>query len=168
MQRRTICEIPYSMEMRRVDLPPLNPRWNSTLYRCFLWLSPGSSAGSMHFLIFISQAVYMVLILSSYVQIVDVIDQSHPSTRMLPVQWEVLDEMYWDFTIQSKCYHLILFRYNFKSDPRALGAIVLLAANETSYTGSYSIFLVILLHMSNETSIQIRVLAHITKEYHTQ
>jgi type 1 glutamine amidotransferase len=48
---------------------------------------------------------------------VDVIDNSHPSTSMLPAQWHVQDEM-----------------YNFKSDPRAVGAIVVLSANESSYT----------------------------------
>ncbi|KDQ57249.1 hypothetical protein JAAARDRAFT_58716 [Jaapia argillacea MUCL 33604] len=48
---------------------------------------------------------------------VDVIDASHPSTSMLPSQWHVQDEM-----------------YNFKSDPRSLGAVVLLSANESSYT----------------------------------
>ena len=31
-------------------------------------------------------------------------------------------------------YH-VLCRYNFKSDPRAVGAIVMLSANESSYTG---------------------------------
>jgi len=48
---------------------------------------------------------------------VDVIDASHPSTSMLPTEWHVQDEM-----------------YNFKSDPRAVGAIVILSANESSYT----------------------------------
>lgn len=48
--------------------------------------------------------------------IVDVVDASHSSTSMLPTEWHVRDEM-----------------YNFKSDPRALGATVLLAANESSY-----------------------------------
>ncbi|EGN99081.1 hypothetical protein SERLA73DRAFT_181885 [Serpula lacrymans var. lacrymans S7.3] len=47
---------------------------------------------------------------------VDVIDSSHPSTSMLPAEWHVQDEM-----------------YNFKSDPRANGAIVVLSANESSY-----------------------------------
>ncbi|KAJ7242786.1 trehalose utilization-domain-containing protein [Mycena haematopus] len=41
---------------------------------------------------------------------------SHPSTIMLPAEWHIQEEM-----------------YNFKSDPRAIGAIVLLAANESSY-----------------------------------
>ncbi|KAG6898198.1 hypothetical protein C0992_003310 [Termitomyces sp. T32_za158] len=49
-------------------------------------------------------------------QIVDVLNNTHPSTSMLPAQWHVRDEM-----------------YNFKSDPRAVGAVVLLAANESSY-----------------------------------
>ncbi|KAJ6577365.1 class I glutamine amidotransferase-like protein [Mycena capillaripes] len=48
--------------------------------------------------------------------IVDVLDASHPSTSMLPAQWHIQEEM-----------------YNFKSDPRAIGAVVLLAANESSY-----------------------------------
>ncbi|KAF7330314.1 Class I glutamine amidotransferase-like protein [Mycena venus] len=47
---------------------------------------------------------------------VDVLDATHPSTSMLPAQWHIQEEM-----------------YNFKSDPRAIGAIVLLAANESSY-----------------------------------
>jgi len=29
-------------------------------------------------------------------------------------------------------------RYNFKSDPRSVGAIVVLAANESSYSGKHS------------------------------
>ncbi|KAI0050441.1 class I glutamine amidotransferase-like protein [Auriscalpium vulgare] len=49
--------------------------------------------------------------------IVDVIDATHPSTSMLPAQWSVRDEM-----------------YNFKSDPRSVGAVVVLSANESSYT----------------------------------
>ncbi|KAA1472199.1 class I glutamine amidotransferase-like protein [Dentipellis sp. KUC8613] len=48
---------------------------------------------------------------------VDVIDASHPSTSMLPAQWHVQDEM-----------------YNFKSDPRSVGAVVILSADESSYT----------------------------------
>ncbi|KAF8199638.1 trehalose utilization-domain-containing protein [Pholiota molesta] len=47
---------------------------------------------------------------------VDVLDTTHPSTSMLPVIWGVQDEA-----------------YNFKSDPRTLGATVILAANESSY-----------------------------------
>ncbi|VDB84723.1 unnamed protein product [Peniophora sp. CBMAI 1063] len=47
---------------------------------------------------------------------VDVIDSSHPATSMLPAQWHVQDEM-----------------YNFKSDPRSIGAVVLLSANDSSY-----------------------------------
>lgn len=47
---------------------------------------------------------------------VDVIGPSHPSTAAIPSAWKVVDEM-----------------YNFKSDPRSLGAIVVLAANESSY-----------------------------------
>ncbi|KAK7032871.1 class I glutamine amidotransferase-like protein, partial [Favolaschia claudopus] len=41
---------------------------------------------------------------------------SHPSTSMLPAQWHIQEEM-----------------YNFKSDPRAVGAVVVLSANESSY-----------------------------------
>ncbi|KAI0806110.1 class I glutamine amidotransferase-like protein [Irpex lacteus] len=47
---------------------------------------------------------------------VDVLDHSHPSTSMLPDQWQVYDEM-----------------YNFKSDPRSVGATVILSANDSSY-----------------------------------
>ncbi|KAF8907327.1 trehalose utilization-domain-containing protein [Gymnopilus junonius] len=47
---------------------------------------------------------------------VDVVGPSHPSTSMLPAQWNVQDEA-----------------YNFESNPRALGAIVVLSANESSY-----------------------------------
>ncbi|KAJ6631009.1 trehalose utilization-domain-containing protein [Mycena sp. CBHHK59/15] len=47
---------------------------------------------------------------------VDVLVASHPSTSMLPAGWHIQEEM-----------------YNFKSDPRAIGATVLLAANESSY-----------------------------------
>jgi len=49
--------------------------------------------------------------------VVDVVDNTHPSTKMLPAQWRLLDEM-----------------YNFESDPRAVGAKVLLTADETSYS----------------------------------
>ncbi|KZT29689.1 class I glutamine amidotransferase-like protein [Neolentinus lepideus HHB14362 ss-1] len=48
--------------------------------------------------------------------IVEVIDKSHPSTAALPDKWRVLDEM-----------------YNFKSDPRTVGAKVILTADENSY-----------------------------------
>jgi len=50
---------------------------------------------------------------------VDVVEKSHPSTSMLPDQWHVQDEM-----------------YNFKSDPRDVGATILLSANESSYIDS--------------------------------
>ncbi|KAK0204690.1 trehalose utilization-domain-containing protein [Desarmillaria ectypa] len=46
-----------------------------------------------------------------------VLDASHPSTKNLPADWPVRDEM-----------------YNFKSDPRSVGAIVVLTVNESSYT----------------------------------
>ncbi|EIN09780.1 class I glutamine amidotransferase-like protein [Punctularia strigosozonata HHB-11173 SS5] len=48
---------------------------------------------------------------------IDVIGPSHPSTSMLPAQWHVQEEF-----------------YNFKSDPRDVGAIVILSANDSSYT----------------------------------
>jgi type 1 glutamine amidotransferase len=41
---------------------------------------------------------------------------AHPSTAMLPAEWHIQEEM-----------------YNFKSDPRAIGAVVVLSANESSY-----------------------------------
>ncbi|KAG1734161.1 ThuA-like domain-containing protein [Suillus lakei] len=47
---------------------------------------------------------------------VDVLDKTHPSTVMLPDKWHLLDEM-----------------YNFESDPRAVGAKILLTADESSY-----------------------------------
>jgi type 1 glutamine amidotransferase len=47
---------------------------------------------------------------------VNVIGPSHPSTGGLPKQWHIADEM-----------------YNFKSDPRAVGATVLLSVDESSY-----------------------------------
>jgi Trehalose utilisation len=46
-------------------------------------------------------------------------DANHPSTSALPTRWQVQDEM-----------------YNFRSDPRGLGAVVLLSADETSYIGA--------------------------------
>jgi len=46
-----------------------------------------------------------------------VLDASHPSTENLPTDWPVRDEM-----------------YNFKSDPRSVGAIVILTVDESSYT----------------------------------
>ncbi|KAK0223106.1 class I glutamine amidotransferase-like protein [Armillaria fumosa] len=46
-----------------------------------------------------------------------VLDASHPSTQNLPTDWPVRDEM-----------------YNFKSDPRSVGAIVILTVDESSYT----------------------------------
>ncbi|KAH8118139.1 class I glutamine amidotransferase-like protein [Phellopilus nigrolimitatus] len=54
---------------------------------------------------------------------VDVTDASHPSTDMLPSQWHVQDEM-----------------YNFKSDPRSVGAVVILSANESSYITGLATF----------------------------
>ncbi|KAK0469903.1 class I glutamine amidotransferase-like protein [Desarmillaria tabescens] len=46
-----------------------------------------------------------------------VLDASHPSTESLPTDWPVRDEI-----------------YNFKSDPRSVGAIVILTVDESSYT----------------------------------
>jgi type 1 glutamine amidotransferase len=46
-----------------------------------------------------------------------VADPSHPSTAGLPPKWEIQDEI-----------------YNFNHDPRSLGAVVVLTADETSYT----------------------------------
>nr|VWO99763.1 Epl1 protein (Extracellular small protein 1) [Ganoderma boninense] len=51
---------------------------------------------------------------------VDVVGPSHPSTAGLMSVWPVRDEM-----------------YNFKSDPRAIGAVVVLSADESSYTAWY-------------------------------
>lgn len=47
-----------------------------------------------------------------------VLDSNHPSTMHLPGRWHVQDEI-----------------YNFVQDPRDLGAVVVLAADETSYIG---------------------------------
>ncbi|KAJ7592641.1 trehalose utilization-domain-containing protein [Mycena floridula] len=47
---------------------------------------------------------------------IDVVGDDHPSTSMLPREWHVQDEI-----------------YSFTSDPRALGAKVVLIANESSY-----------------------------------
>ncbi|TFK49891.1 class I glutamine amidotransferase-like protein [Heliocybe sulcata] len=48
---------------------------------------------------------------------INVLDNAHPSTNMLPAQWHVQEEI-----------------YNFKSDPRVIGATVVLSADETSYS----------------------------------
>src|SRR4051812_44113786 len=48
-----------------------------------------------------------------------VADPSHPSTAGLPPKWKIQDEI-----------------YNFNHDPRSLGAVVVLTADETSYTGT--------------------------------
>ncbi|KZT56912.1 hypothetical protein CALCODRAFT_496734 [Calocera cornea HHB12733] len=53
-----------------------------------------------------------------------VLDPTHPSTAMLPARWEVYDEM-----------------YNFKSDPRAVGAKVILTVDESSYVGACRVLL---------------------------
>ncbi|KAI0723533.1 class I glutamine amidotransferase-like protein [Earliella scabrosa] len=47
---------------------------------------------------------------------VNVVGPPHPSTSDLPQVWQVRDEM-----------------YNFKSDPRSIGAVVVLSADESSY-----------------------------------
>ncbi|KAH8831529.1 class I glutamine amidotransferase-like protein [Flagelloscypha sp. PMI_526] len=47
---------------------------------------------------------------------VNVLDSNHPATISLPKRWLVQDEM-----------------YNFKSDPRAVGAVVLLSADGSTY-----------------------------------
>ena len=50
-----------------------------------------------------------------------VADPSHPSTASLPPRWEVQDEI-----------------YNFNHDPRALGAVVVLTADESTYNGEWA------------------------------
>ncbi|KAF8575170.1 hypothetical protein K439DRAFT_765210 [Ramaria rubella] len=47
---------------------------------------------------------------------ITVLDSSHPSTSMLPQRWAVQDEM-----------------YHFKSDPRAVGVVVLLSADTSTF-----------------------------------
>jgi len=47
---------------------------------------------------------------------ITVVNSSHPSTSMLPQQWAVQDEM-----------------YHFKSDPRSVGAVVLLSADTSTF-----------------------------------
>ncbi|PCH42554.1 class I glutamine amidotransferase-like protein [Wolfiporia cocos MD-104 SS10] len=47
----------------------------------------------------------------------DVVDPSHPSTSMLPARWELYDEV-----------------YNFMSDPRGVGATIILTADESTYS----------------------------------
>jgi hypothetical protein len=47
-------------------------------------------------------------------------DANHPSTASLPSRWQVQDEM-----------------YNFRSDPRDMGAQVILSVDETSYVGKH-------------------------------
>jgi hypothetical protein len=60
---------------------------------------------------------------------------------MLPAQWHVQDEMYASLIQYLARSPLCAYRYNFKSDPRAVGAVVLLSANESSYTGeSFDLF----------------------------
>lgn len=58
---------------------------------------------------------------------------------MLPMAWKVQDEMHgvhlYPFNANSSFDRPLHNRYNFKSDPRELGAVVVLAANESSYVG---------------------------------
>jgi hypothetical protein len=57
---------------------------------------------------------------------------------MLPAQWHIQEEMYVAFVTSQRTVNQ-RSRYNFKSDPRAIGAVVLLAANESSYVGELAI-----------------------------
>ena len=66
---------------------------------------------------------------------IDVVGPSHPSTSMLPAQWHVFDEMSVSYVYKVVRKFIPCFRYNFKSDPRAVGAVVILSANESSYIG---------------------------------
>jgi hypothetical protein len=50
-----------------------------------------------------------------------VLDPNHPSTSMLPARWTVIEEV-----------------YNFLSDPRDVGAKVLLSVDESSYIGEWA------------------------------
>ncbi|KZT42149.1 class I glutamine amidotransferase-like protein [Sistotremastrum suecicum HHB10207 ss-3] len=52
-----------------------------------------------------------------YMEELVVLDNTHPSTSMLPTRWPVQDEF-----------------YNFKSDPRSVGAVVVLTVDESTYT----------------------------------
>jgi hypothetical protein len=45
-----------------------------------------------------------------------VVEEAHPATIGLPARWKVQDEV-----------------YNFNSDPRTLGAVVVISVDETSY-----------------------------------
>lgn len=57
---------------------------------------------------------------------------------MLPTEWHVQDEMYvvlLGAPVSVSFSWCTFSRYNFKSDPRAIGAVVLLSANESSYSG---------------------------------
>ena len=56
---------------------------------------------------------------------------------MLPAQWHVFDEMYVSAIYVDTIAERPVCRYNFKSDPRDVGAIVILSANESSYNGAY-------------------------------
>jgi hypothetical protein len=63
-----------------------------------------------------------------------VLNASHPSTAGLPARWRYADEVYSRKLGRSKCISLFV-RYNFDSDPRKLGAIVVLAVDDSSYEG---------------------------------
>lgn len=57
-------------------------------------------------------------------------------------------------------------RYNFKSDPRTLGATVLLSANDSSYTGTFYHFFRI--NAILREFVQIQALVYTTKDRHIQ
>ncbi len=65
-------------------------------------------------------AFWPPLALTLNLQIFTVLDANHPSTSMLPARWNVTEEV-----------------YNFLTDPRDVGAKVLLSVDETSYVGEW-------------------------------
>ncbi|KAH9068157.1 class I glutamine amidotransferase-like protein [Lactarius deliciosus] len=67
---------------------------------------------------------------------VDVIDASHPSTSMLPASMAGARRNVGSIlsALRFFCDPESSYRYNFKSDPRSVGAVVVLAANESSYS----------------------------------
>jgi hypothetical protein len=73
---------------------------------------------------------------SDVAQVVEVIDQTHPSTKMLPAQWPVEDEMCGHNPVRKDSRLTTRYiRYNFTSDPRKVGATIILSVDESSYTG---------------------------------
>jgi hypothetical protein len=70
------------------------------------------------------------------VQVIEVLDPNHPSTKMLPERWPVEDEMCACIRFRFLRYSYRSCRYNFTSDPRKIGATVLLSVDESSYTGT--------------------------------